>query len=140
MIGCYNIIEHNHEILMVKEKTKDGFHWALPAGKLEVGESVFECAVREAFEESGLRIRPKSLIGIYQTPILRGNNVVNFAFHSIILNKEWNKELLTDAEFIRYSDLDSNNIQFRDFIVSRMITDYRKGICYPLELVNKLSA
>jgi ADP-ribose pyrophosphatase YjhB (NUDIX family) len=138
MIGCYNIIEQDHKILLVKEKTKSGFHWALPAGKLEVGETVIECAKREAFEESGLKVRPVSLIGIYQTPLLRGNNVINFAFHSLVTNDSWEENLLNDAEFIKYSDFDNNTIQLRDFIVATIIQDYRNGKQHPLEVVNQL--
>lgn len=77
MIGCYNVIEQDQKILMVREKTKTGFHWALPAGKLELNETVIECAIREASEETGLRVKPEFIVGIYQTPLLSGNNVVN---------------------------------------------------------------
>lgn len=36
-------------------------HWGLPAGKVEIGESFTEGAIREAAEEAGVAIKPDSL-------------------------------------------------------------------------------
>jgi 8-oxo-dGTP diphosphatase len=37
--------------------------WTFPAGKIEVGESPEDAAVRETFEETGLRVRVTGIIG-----------------------------------------------------------------------------
>ncbi|HZY45169.1 MAG TPA: NUDIX domain-containing protein [Anaerolineae bacterium] len=42
--------------------------WGLPGGALEIGETFSACAKREAFEETGLRIKPIKLIGLYASP------------------------------------------------------------------------
>jgi 8-oxo-dGTP diphosphatase len=39
--------------------------WCLPAGFMEYGESPERCAVRETREETGLRVRLRSLFGVY---------------------------------------------------------------------------
>lgn len=39
-------------VLLIKRS--DNGHWSLPAGAMELGESITECAVREVFEETGL--------------------------------------------------------------------------------------
>ena len=39
--------------------------WCLPAGFMEYGESPEHCAVRELFEETGLRARLTGLFGVY---------------------------------------------------------------------------
>lgn len=39
--------------------------WGLPGGIAELGERLHETAVREAFEETGLRVEARELIGIY---------------------------------------------------------------------------
>lgn len=42
--------------------------WGLPGGVLEIGESFEQCAVREALEETGLRVEPTRLVGVYSSP------------------------------------------------------------------------
>ena len=39
--------------------------WTLPAGFMELGESVAETVVREVLEETGLVVEPVRLIGVY---------------------------------------------------------------------------
>jgi 8-oxo-dGTP diphosphatase len=42
--------------------------WALPGGFVEVGESLEHAAMREAEEETGLKVRLKALLGMYSDP------------------------------------------------------------------------
>jgi 8-oxo-dGTP diphosphatase len=42
--------------------------WALPGGFVDVGESLEQAAVREAEEETALRVRLKLLLGCYSDP------------------------------------------------------------------------
>jgi len=42
--------------------------WALPGGFVEEAEQVTEAAPRELLEETGLRVGPLSLLGVYDTP------------------------------------------------------------------------
>jgi 8-oxo-dGTP pyrophosphatase MutT (NUDIX family) len=37
-------------------------------GKMELGETPTECAVRETLEETGVRVEPLGLLGIYSDP------------------------------------------------------------------------
>lgn len=39
--------------------------WSIPGGVLEVGETLREAAVREAMEETGLRVESAELLGVY---------------------------------------------------------------------------
>ncbi len=61
-VAC--ISNEKGEILLQKrDKEKD--MWGLPRGALELGESAEEAAIRETFEETGLVIAVKHLIGLY---------------------------------------------------------------------------
>jgi 8-oxo-dGTP diphosphatase len=42
--------------------------WGLPGGLLELGETFTTCARREALEESGYRVEPVRMIGLYAAP------------------------------------------------------------------------
>lgn len=42
--------------------------WGLPGGALEIGETFTDCVKREAFEETGLHVEPRKLIGLYAAP------------------------------------------------------------------------
>lgn len=53
------------EILLVQRR--DDRLWAMPGGILEVGESAAAGAVRETWEETGLRVAPQRLIGVYDS-------------------------------------------------------------------------
>ena len=46
----------------------DGRGWSLPGGIMEPGERIVDCAVREAWEETGLEVEPVRLVGIYSDP------------------------------------------------------------------------
>ena len=60
------IITRDHEIVLVKrakEPFKDAY--ALPGGFLDYGETLEQCAVREAHEETGLKTEVVGLVGVY---------------------------------------------------------------------------
>lgn len=46
------------------QKRSDFDAWGLPGGALEFGESAQEACVREFLEETGLKVRTKSLLGV----------------------------------------------------------------------------
>jgi len=62
IVASVAIIKENH-VLLTK---RDDFHvWCLPSGGVDSGESVAEAALREAYEETGLKIELTRVVGIY---------------------------------------------------------------------------
>ena len=54
----------NSEILLLKRRYKEGKSngWCLPGGKMEPGETNFETAIRETFEETGIQINTPEFV------------------------------------------------------------------------------
>lgn len=62
------VVQKADKFLVVHER-KHGETWFLPAGRMEVGETVLETAKRETLEESGVPIRVEGLIRMEHTPL-----------------------------------------------------------------------
>lgn len=62
--SCAIIFDAAREKVFLTQRSDNGL-WCLPGGKMESGESIEECCQREAFEETGLEVRVKRLVGVY---------------------------------------------------------------------------
>lgn len=49
-------------------KREDSPLWALPGGKMELGESIVSCLQRELLEETGFQVSPEKLLGVFSSP------------------------------------------------------------------------
>jgi ADP-ribose pyrophosphatase YjhB (NUDIX family) len=58
----------NKEGKFLLTQREDNRQWCLPGGAVESGESLAEACEREVFEETGLRVRVKRLVGVYSHP------------------------------------------------------------------------
>jgi len=54
--------------IVLIERKNPPYGWALPGGFVEVGETLERAAVREALEETGLKVTLKILLGCYSDP------------------------------------------------------------------------
>ena len=63
--GDAAIFNARSEILLI-QRTDDQL-WAMPGGAFEVGEAPAEATCREAWEETGLRVDPLALVGVYDS-------------------------------------------------------------------------
>lgn len=80
------IFDEEGRILLVRSATgRKG--WSLPGGGIERGESPTDALRREVTEESGYRIDPGPLLGIYSTPF-KDNLVLTFEA-SIVGRGKW---------------------------------------------------
>ena len=63
-LGCSAAIFDEHGRIFLTRRADNG-QWCLPGGGVEAGESVTEACEREVWEETGLRVRVKRLVGVY---------------------------------------------------------------------------
>lgn len=61
------IIEVNNSILLIRRKNEPK-GWALPGGFVDYGERLEDAAVREALEETSLKVDNLRLLGCYSDP------------------------------------------------------------------------
>jgi ADP-ribose pyrophosphatase YjhB (NUDIX family) len=62
------IIEVGDRIVLVRRKHPPP-GWAIPGGFIDAGERAQDAAVREALEETGLRVTLTELLGVYSDPV-----------------------------------------------------------------------
>jgi 8-oxo-dGTP pyrophosphatase MutT (NUDIX family) len=67
-LGCSAVLFDDARQKVLLTQRADNGRWCLPGGQLEPGESVIEACEREVWEETGLKVRAKKLIGVYSNP------------------------------------------------------------------------
>ncbi|WP_207455350.1 NUDIX hydrolase [Azospirillum sp. SYSU D00513] len=64
-VGVGVIIWRGDRVLLIRRGRPPRMgHWSLPGGAQSVGETVFETAVREALEETGLQVVPTEVVTV----------------------------------------------------------------------------
>ena len=95
------VVEKNGHILL--EHRVDNDLWALPGGTMEPGETIGQTVVREVLEETGLRVEPTGIVGVYSDPdhiIEYADGEVRQQFSICFRTKLLGGELRSDAESI----------------------------------------
>lgn len=62
------LVDRPYRPIVLIERRYPPFGWALPGGFVEMGETVEQAAIREAFEETGLSVELTRLLGVYSDP------------------------------------------------------------------------
>ncbi len=145
VVACSNLIEVDGRIVLVREtKSSARGRFNLPAGKLEVGETLTTGAEREAFEESGLVVRVEHLVGVYHcVETAEGFAVINFVFASTAIGG-----VLTTTfehpEVRAFSDAEIRSLGdarlLRGAHIERALADHRAGVRLPVELLQVVQA
>lgn len=66
--GCSAVIFNETRTKALLTRRADNGLWCVPGGAMESGESAAEACEREVFEETGLRVRVKRIVGVYSNP------------------------------------------------------------------------
>ncbi len=85
IIRAASVFIENGRICLVKQDVTDTRHWALPGGKLELGERLSECITREFEEETGLEVRVRELL--YVTDRIISNDQIHLVHMSFLVDR-----------------------------------------------------
>lgn len=107
------IIENKDGQILFIKRVDEG-KWGLPAGSIELEESIYECLVREVREETGLQVISARTVAIYSNPKYGTRNKFGDEyqlFELLFWVNEWTGSLIqktketTSAEFHYMEDL-----------------------------------
>jgi ADP-ribose pyrophosphatase YjhB (NUDIX family) len=102
------VVLHDDAGRLLLIRRSDNGHWSVPAGAMELGESIADCAVRELWEESGLHATAVTPFAMHTGPGYTYRNMFGDTYqHFVVLFRVdgWHGELVrqtdetTDAGF-----------------------------------------
>ena len=66
MVGVGGVVIHAGKVLLVRRgKQPLRGRWTVPGGTVELGETLEQAVVRELLEETGVRVRPRELLLVF---------------------------------------------------------------------------
>ena len=136
------VVERDGLFLLVEEETRAGRKFNQPAGHLEPAETLPQAAARETLEETGWRVVPTALIGVYRWRTAdNGATYVRFSFAGEASEHEVARPLdagIVRAMWLSYDDIVARRADHRSPLVLRCIDDYRAGRRWPLNFVQEI--
>jgi 8-oxo-dGTP pyrophosphatase MutT (NUDIX family) len=66
-VAASAVVQDGHGRVLLQRRRDNGL-WALPGGGMDAGESIGQAAAREVAEETGYRVEPEYVIGVYSDP------------------------------------------------------------------------
>lgn len=116
------VIEKNGKFLLVQEaQERCRGKWNIPAGKLDINESIFDGAKREIFEETGCTV---DLTGILQVGnrILENDTFISVIFSTNLISDNifYDKSEILDVKWFSYEEILNmkDDLRSYDFIVN----------------------
>ena len=100
------------------QRRRDTGQWALPMGKMELGETPSQCAIRETREETGVLVEVTGILGIFSDPghiVQYGDGEIRQEYEVILLAQPVSgqptvNDEASDVAWVEPSDLRSLDI------------------------------
>jgi 8-oxo-dGTP pyrophosphatase MutT (NUDIX family) len=100
MVGARCLLRDDQGRILLIRRSDNGL-WAVPAGGMELGDSVRQCAIRELYEETGLTPTKLAPIGILSGADSTETNSWGhtYQFHiTLFLATAWTGEMVTQTD------------------------------------------
>ncbi len=78
------IVEDKRALVVQRGKDPGAGTWAFPGGRLELGETLAQAAIREAHEETGLTIAPGDVIAVFD--LIDTDEDGEVRFHYVVID------------------------------------------------------
>ena len=139
-ITVATVVERDGRYLVVEECPHGSSVLNQPAGHLEGGESLPDGAAREALEETGYRIRPTHLLGLYVwTSPNNGATYFRICFTGEVLEKVEGYAIDKDIQAVHWYTLDElreRRDMLRSPLVLQFVEDHASGRRFPLDAIH----
>lgn len=99
-VGARGLVRDDAGRVLLIRRTDNGL-WATPGGAMELGESIAECAIREVWEETGIRAATATPFAIYSGPGYTHTNVFGDTYQFFVVAFEltdWAGDLTPDPQ------------------------------------------
>jgi len=84
-VGVGILLVRDNNLLLIKRKfNPDACYWSIPGGHIDLGEEVEKAAEREAYEETGFKVKVTKLAGIIDKIMYDDNGKIEY--HYVLLN------------------------------------------------------
>jgi ADP-ribose pyrophosphatase YjhB (NUDIX family) len=138
------ILEHESKYLFVQQarSRRQPGKWGPPGGKPdhEQGETLFEAAIRETFEETGLAVELSGLVGLIRSGHQQDPNLfICFAGRltdpASAANLRLKEGEIMDGRWLTLEEIEAGAVPLRSTPFATIIRRYQAGQIYPLDMV-----
>ncbi len=111
-IAAYGLVLENQKILLCRlsdQVALDAGLWTLPGGGIDFGEDPAKALIRELWEETGLKVKPRGLAGIdsfYNESDEREFHSIRVIYHAELLGGDLRYELEGSTDFCAWWTLE----------------------------------
>ncbi len=102
------VFNENDQILLIQEKADN--RWAMPGGWADVGYSPAEVAVKECFEEAGLKVKATKLLAVLDKQKQNMPPAFEYVYKIFLLCQKLDNNISVGAETSDVGWFDENNL------------------------------
>lgn len=135
--GC--LIVKNDKVLMVKEAKKSCYgQWNFPAGHVDENELITDAAIREAYEETGCKVKLTGVLPISTVILKDGVTAIMVKFTADIIeeNIKFDTNEILDVKWIDIEEVKNMTEQeLRGYDTGiQLLKDFEDKKVYPMEI------